>query len=185
MTTIVQQKEKEIMSKIGSRFGFTNTMQAPRLKRIVVSTGTGKIQDKHKIAVIEEALALITGQKVSPRPARKSIASFKLRQGDIIGYQVSLTGKQMYGFLDKLIHIALPRTKDFRGLSRTIVDSMGNATIGIKEHTIFPETSDEDLQNIFGMSVTLVTTAKNKDTAMAYLEEIGIPFKKEEESSKK
>lgn len=182
---LVQEKEKGIMSKLGERFGYKSSMQTPRLLRVVVSTGTGKIQDKKKIEVIEEAMALITGQKASQRPARKSIASFKLRQGDIVGYQVSLSGKRMYGFLDKLIHIALPRTKDFRGISTSIVDEMGNATIGIKEHTIFPETSDEDLQNIFGMSVTLVTTSKNREEAIAYFTEIGIPFKKEEPSSKK
>lgn len=178
--TIIQEKETGILEALKSRFGYKNVMQSPRLKKIVISTGTGKIDDKNKIQLIQDRLSKITGQKPSPRPAKKSIASFKLRQGDIIGYQVTLNGARMYGFLDKLIHIALPRTKDFRGISRTVVDEMGNLTMGIREHVIFPETSDEDITDIFGLSITLVTTAKNKDEAMAYFEHIGIPFKKEE-----
>jgi large subunit ribosomal protein L5 len=177
---MVETREKSIMEKLRERFGYTNPMQAPRLTKIVVSSGTGKIADKNKIEVIKEGLARITGQKPSPRQAKQSIASFKLREGDIIGYQVTLHGPRMYGFLNKLIHIALPRTKDFRGLSRESVDEMGNLTIGIREHVIFPETSDEELQNIFGLSVTLVTTATNREEATAYFEEIGVPFKKEE-----
>jgi large subunit ribosomal protein L5 len=178
--SIVQEKELNILKAIGEKFGYTNRLQGPRLTKVVLNTGVGKISDKNKINLIQDRLARITGQKAAPRPAKKSIASFKLRQGDIVGYQVSLHGKRMYGFLDKLIHIALPRTKDFRGLSRSIVDDMGNLTIGIKEHTIFPETSDEDISDIFGLSITLVTTARNREEALAFFEEIGIPFKKEE-----
>lgn len=158
--------------------GYTNVMQAPRIVKVVVGTGTGKIQDKAKIKTIENRLALITGQKASPRPAKKSIASFKLREGDIIGYQVTLRGPRMYAFLDKLIHIALPQTKDFRGLKTTAIDEMGNITIGIKEHTIFPETADEEIRDVFSLGVTIVTTAKTKAEAEALLRHIGVPLKK-------
>jgi large subunit ribosomal protein L5 len=155
-------------------------MQTPRIEKVIVSTGTGKIQDKQKIALIQDRLALITGQKIAPRAAKKSIASFKTRTGDIIGYQATLRGDRMRAFLDKLIHIALPQTRDFRGLKLSSIDEMGNYTIGIPEHTIFPETADEDLKDVFGFSVTIVTTAKTKPEAEALLRHIGLPLQKTE-----
>ena len=163
--------------------GLANKMQAPRIHKVVVSTGTGKIDDKHKIELIQNRLAKITGQKPSPRPAKQSIASFKLREGDIIGYQVTLRGKRMNDFLDKFIHIALPQTRDFRGLKTTAIDEMGNITIGVKEHTIFPETADEELKDVFSLAVTIVTTAKNKEEAEALLRHIGLPLQKIEKET--
>lgn len=157
-------------------FNYTNALQSPRLIKAVISTGTGKIKDKKKIEIIEDRLARITGQKAAVRGAKKSIASFKVRQGDAVGYQVTLRGARMYDFLDKLVHIALPRTRDFRGLSAKAIDSLGNITIGIRENTIFPETSDEDLKDVFGFAVTLVTTAKSKKEAEAFLRHIGVPL---------
>ena len=112
------------------------------------------------------------------RQAKKSIAIFKIRAGDQIGVAVTLRGTRMYSFLDKLLNIALPRTKDFRGLERKIVDDMGNITIPVKEHTIFPETGDEELKDVFGMAITIVTSAKNKKEATKFFEIIGVPFKK-------
>lgn len=163
-----------------STFGYQNVMQAPRIEKVVVATGTGKIDDKHKLALIEDRLAQITGQKPSPRPARMSIASFKLREGDIIGYQVTLRGARMHSFLDKLIHVALPQTRDFRGLKVTAIDDMGNITLGIKEHTIFPETHDEEIKDVFGLAITIVTTAKTKEEAESLLRHIGLPLQKTE-----
>ena len=156
-------------------------MQSPKIEKVVISTGTGKIQDKAQIALIQDRLAKITGQKASARPAKKSIAAFKTREGDTIGYQVTLRGERMYDFLDKLIHVALPRTRDFQGLSRTSVDEVGNYTIGIREHTIFPETADEELKDVFGFAVTIVTTADTKEGALKLLEHIGLPLKKANE----
>lgn len=178
----VLKKQKKIFSALKSEFNYTNKMQAPQIKTVVVSTGTGKKNtDKHAMSVIEDRLAKITGQKVAPRGAKKSIAAFKVRQGDTIGYQVTLRGKRMYDFLDRLITIALPRTRDFRGLSVDSIDEMGNYTIGIREHIIFPETSDEDLKDVFGFSVTIVTTARTKKEAQALLENLGFPLKKKEQ----
>ena len=162
-------------------FSYKNVMQTPRIEKIAVSTGTGRIDDKGKMAVIEDRLARITGQKASPRPAKQSIASFKLREGDIIGYQVTLRGERMRHFLDKLIHIALPQTRDFRGIKPTAIDEMGNITIGIKEHTIFPETADEDIRDVFSLAITIVTTAKTREEAEAFLRHIGLPLQKKEE----
>ncbi len=161
-------------------FGYKNVMQAPRIEKVIVSTGTGKIEDKAKIALIQNRLATITGQKAAPRKARQSIASFKLREGDIIGYQVTMRGARMHHFLDKLVHIALPQTRDFRGLKTTAIDEMGNITLGIKEHSIFPETADEEIKDVFGLAITIVTTAKTKAEAEALLRFIGLPLQKAE-----
>ncbi len=161
-------------------FSYKNVMQAPKVEKVVVSVGTGKIDDKQKIALIQDRLAKITGQKPAPRPARLSIATFKLREGDIIGYQLTLRGERMRHFMDKLIHVALPQTRDFRGLKTTAIDEMGNITLGIKEHTIFPETHDEELKDVFGLAITIVTTAKTKEEAEALLRHIGLPLQKPE-----
>ncbi len=157
--------------------GYTNVMQAPRVSKVVISTGTGKIQDKQKLALIQDRLARITGQKAMPRPAKQSIASFKLREGEIIGYQATLRGPRMHDFLHKLIHLSIPQTRDFRGLKVGAIDEMGNYTIGIKEHTIFPETADEEIRDVFGFAITIVTTAKSKKEAEALLRYIGVPLK--------
>ena len=153
-------------------------MQTPKMEKVVISVGTGSTKDKNKIAIIEKRLAKITGQKASPRPARLSIASFKLREGEIVGYQVTLRGKRMYDFLERFLNVALPRTKDFRGLNAKAIDEMGNITISVKEHTIFPETSDEDVKDVFSMAITLVTTAKDKKTAKEFFDYLGLPFSK-------
>ena len=177
----MKEKLNTTFDALKDAFQYRNTMQAPRVEKVVVSTGTGKITDKNQVALIQDRLTRITGQKPSPRGAKQSIASFKLRQGDIIGYQVTLRGERMRHFLDKLVHVALPRTRDFHGLKTSAIDEMGNYTIGIKEHTIFPETSDEELKDVFGLAITVVTTAKTKQEAEALLRHIGLPLQKEEE----
>ena len=175
---LTKEKQQKAFDSLKESQSYTNKFQAPRIVKIVVSSGTGKAKDKNRNKLVEEKLAMITGQKPASRAAKASIAQFKLREGDVVGYQVTLRGTRMYEFLDKLIHIALPRTRDFRGISPTAVDDMGNLTIGIKENTIFPETSDEDLKDVFGLAVTVVTTAKSKDEATAFFTYLGIPFKK-------
>jgi large subunit ribosomal protein L5 len=173
---ITKDKQSEAFDTLKGDFGYKNVMQSPRLQKIVISTGVGKA-DKTRKATVENRLARITGQKPSPRPSKQSIAQFKMRQGDIVGYQVTLRGARMYEFLDKLVHIALPRTRDFRGLNPSAIDDMGNLTLGIKEHTIFPETSDEDLKDVFGIAITLVSTAKGKKEAEAFYRHLGLPLK--------
>lgn len=171
-----RNEDKTSYDALKAEFGYTNKLQAPRLVKVVVSTGVGKIKDKKKIELIQNRIAAITGQKSSPRPAKKSIATFKLRKGDIIGFQVTLRGNRMYDFLDKFIHIALPRSRDFRGISPKVIDDMGNMTIGVKEHTIFPETSDENLSDVFGLAITFVSTAKSKREADAFFRHLGVPL---------
>lgn len=183
----VKEKEAEVFEKMKSQFNYKNAMAAPRLKKIVINIGTGTAikKDKNKNDMIADRLAKITGQKPTLRGAKQSVASFKIRQGDPIGVMVTLRGSRMYAFLEKFINVALPRTKDFRGISRSVVDNIGNLTIGIKEHTIFPETADEDIKDVFGLSVTIVSSAKSKKDGIMFFELLGIPFKKEEEKKKK
>lgn len=182
----VKEKEGGTFEKMKSAFHFKNIMAAPKMVKVVINVGTGTMvkKDKNKNEAVGDRLAKITGQKTALRGAKQSISSFKIRQGDPVGVVVTLRGKRMYAFLEKLINVALPRTKDFRGINRSAVDNVGNLTIGIKEHTIFPETADEDIRDIFGMSVTLVSTAKNKKEGLIFFELLGIPFKKEEEKKK-
>jgi len=177
-TQTMKEKFAGVFEGLKDSMGYTNVMQTPRIEKVVISTGTGKIEDKQKIALIQDRLALITGQKSAARPARMSLASFKLREGDIVGYQVTLRGDRMHNFLDKLVHIALPQTRDFRGLKPGSIDEMGNYTLGIKEHTIFPETVDEELKDVFGLAITIVTSAKTKEEAEALLRHIGLPLQK-------
>ena len=176
-----REKLKKVFDSLKGEFGYKNKMAAPKLSKIVLSVGTGsKIKmDKNRNDFIVDRIGKIAGQKPSTRQAKKSIASFKLREGDKIGVMVTLRGEKMYSFVDKLINIALPRTKDFRGISATGLDNIGNLTIGIKEHTIFPETGDEELKDVFGFAVTFVTTAKTKAEAKSFFEYLGIPFKKQ------
>jgi len=173
-----KEKQNKIFNNLKEKFGYTNKMQTPAITKVVVGVGVGSIKDKSKQELVPDRLTKITGQKPSPRGAKKSIATFKLREGDTVGHMVTLRGHRMNTFLDKLINVALPRTRDFKGINRGAIDEMGNLTISVKEHIIFPETADEELKNVFGMGITLVTTAKTKEEAEELFERIGIPFKK-------
>jgi len=174
--SITKQKQQSAYLALAKDFGYTSTMQGPRIQKVIVSTGVGKKRDKKQLELIEDRLAKITGQKPAIRGARMSIASFKVREGDTVGMQVTLRGARMFDFVDKVIHIALPRTRDFRGLKASAIDDMGNLTIGIKDMTIFPETADEDLKDVFGLAVTIVTSAKSKAEAEAFFRFLGLPL---------
>jgi large subunit ribosomal protein L5 len=176
----VKEIEKLSFEKMSKEFGYTNVMAAPRLTKVTVSVATGSSMKKDRKFndLVVNRLAVITGQKPTIRKAKTSVASFKTREGDPIGVAVTLRGDRMFGFLDKVLNVSLPRTKDFRGLNRTSVDDIGNMTFGIKEHTIFPEIHDEELKDVFGMAITMVTTAKTKEEATAFFELLNIPFKK-------
>ena len=174
--SITKQKQQSAYLALAKDFGYTSTMQGSRIQKVIVSTGVGKKRDKKQLELIEDRLAKITGQKPAIRGARMSIASFKVREGDTVGMQVTLRGARMFDFVDKVIHIALPRTRDFRGLKASAIDDMGNLTIGIKDMTIFPETADEDLKDVFGLAVTIVTSAKSKAEAEAFFRFLGLPL---------
>jgi len=178
----IKEKEKEVFAKMKGDFHYKNIMAAPKMLKVVINIGTGTMmkKDKNKNEAIALRISKITGQKPALKGAKQSVASFKIRQGDPVGVMVTLRGARMYGFLEKLINVALPRTKDFRGVNRSAVDSIGNLTLGIREHTIFPETADEDIRDVFGLAITLVSSAKTKKEGMAFFELLGMPFKKED-----
>jgi len=182
----IQQKQAKAFEVLKDQFGYKNKMSAPKLQKVVVSVGTGSgmKKDRKKNEFVADRLLKITGQKPAIRGAKQSIASFKIRKGDPVGLVVTLRGARMYDFIDKLVNISLPRTKDFRGITRSSANALGNMSIGIKEHTIFPETGDEEIVNVFGMSITLVTTAKTRPEGLAFFEYLGFPLKKEDEKRK-
>jgi len=179
MTQLIKEKYTKIaVPEMKKKFGYKNDLAVPKIIKVVVNTGVGRIKDEKQLETIEKHLALITGQKPVKRLAKKSIASFKIRQGNLAGYSVTLRGQKMYDFLDRLINIAIPRIGDFRGLDPKAVDDAGNLSIGIKEHTVFPEISEEEIKIIFGLEATIVTTAKTRDEALELFKLLGFPFKK-------
>ena len=161
-----------------SKHQYSSALAVPRILNVVLNIGIGRVKDEKEKEMIKKHLALITGQKPQDRPAKKSIASFKTREGMIIGLRATLRGKRMYDFLSRLIQVALPRSRDFRGISEKSVDGAGNLTIGIREHIAFPEIMGEDVKTIFGFEATLVTNAKSRDAAIELYRGLGIPLKK-------
>jgi large subunit ribosomal protein L5 len=176
--TSVKERQASAFAALKEKLGLRNAMETPRLVKVLLSTGVGSFKDKKKIEVVTDRLAKISGQKPSVRGAKKSIASYKTRIGDVVGVVTTLRGPRMLGFLEKFLNVALPRVKDFRGIPAAAIDEMGNVTVGVREHTIFPECSDEDLRDVFGFAVTVVTTARNKSDAKVFFEYLGFPFKK-------
>ncbi len=174
-----EQYEKEVVPFLMQKFGYKTVMQCPKLVKIVINTGLGDIKDNQKsMQIIENELKLITGQKPVYCKATKSVANFKVREGMPIGLKVTLRGKRMYDFYDKFISIALPRLRDFRGVSDKAFDGRGNYSIGLKEQLIFPEITYDQVEKIRGMDVCFVTTAQTDEEARELLRAMGMPFKK-------
>ena len=168
----------EVMPKLTSKYGNVNAV--PKLVKIVVNTRLGDVKDNSKsVTTALDELAAITGQKPIVTLAKKSISNFKIREGQKVGAKVTLRSKIMYEFLDKVMSVALPRVRDFSGLSRKSFDQFGNYTFGFKEQLVFPEISYEKIEKLRGMDITIVTTAKNKEDSLELLTELGFPFKKE------
>ena len=173
-----QQYAKQVLPELMKEFGFKNPMQAPRLDKIVVNMGLGEAINNGKIidASVEQ-LGQITGQKPVVTKSRKSIANFKLRQGQSIGAMVTLRGDRMYEFFDRLVSIALPRVRDFKGVSPKAFDGKGNYTLGVREQIIFPEINYDKVEKIKGLNITVVTTARNDEEGRALLRHLGMPFR--------
>ena len=171
--------DERIRAVMKEKFGYTNEMQIPKIDKIVVNMGIGEaVADSKKAAAAMKDLALITGQKPQPTKARLSIAGFKLREDMVIGAKVTLRKDRMYEFLDRLITIALPRVRDFRGLKATSFDGRGNYALGLKEHIVFPEINYDQIDQMWGMDIVVATTAKTDEEASALLTEFQFPFVK-------
>jgi len=174
-----QEYKDKVMSALTEEFSYSNTMQVPKLKKIVVSRGVGAaVADKKLIDYAVDELTTITGQKAVPTISKKDVASFKLRKGMPIGAKVTLRGERMYEFLDRLITSALPRVRDFNGINATGFDGRGNYSLGVTEQIIFPEIDIDKVNKISGMNITFETSAKTDKEAKSLLTELGLPFKK-------
>ncbi len=174
-----EKYKKEIVPKMLKEHGYKNVMEVPKIEKIVVNMGVGSAtQNIKELESASQDLAMITGQKPVITKAKKSIAGFKVRQGNPVGCMVTLRGSRMYEFLDRLLSIAIPRIRDFRGLSKKSFDGSGNYTMGIKEQLVFPEVEYDSVLSVKGMNITVDTSAKSDDKALILLKEFGFPFKK-------
>ena len=178
MPRLLQKYRKEVVPAMQKEFGIDNVMAVPKVEKVVINTGIGRVSKDDKVTErIAKDLAVISGQKPVFRKAKKSISGFKLREGTNVGVSVTLRGKRMYDFIDRLVSISLPRSKDFRGIDVKNFDRMGNLNIGIKESSIFPEVNYESLKDIFGLQITVMTNAKNREKGIRLLKLIGFPIK--------
>jgi len=180
MNKMQERYQNEAVPALRKVFSYKNVMQVPRIEKVVVNIGVGEALDNKKALEFAVAdLTTVTGQRPIQTKARKSIANFKLRAGSIIGTKVTLRGPRMWAFLDRLLNVALPRMRDFRGVSANAFDGRGNYTLGLKDQLVFPEIEYDKIDKLRGMEVTIVTTAQNDDQARALLQLLGMPFKKE------
>jgi len=186
-TSRLQEKYlKETIPALRAKFGYKNDMSVPKILKVTINSGVGKFKQEQKVIdEIANDITQIAGQKTVFTQAKKAIASFKTRQGQIVGIKVSLRGRRMYDFLDRLISLALPRTRDFRGITLSAVDSRGNLNIGLKEQIIFPEISHEQVQTIFGLEVCVTTSAKNSAEGLELFKSLGFPISQRLEAEKK
>jgi len=191
METLQEKYIKKAVPAMQEKFGLKNVMAVPKIQKVVINTSFGKIitpktsdEQKKTTASVQEGIALISGQKPVITTAKKSISTFKLRQGMPIGAKVVLRGKRMYDFLERMIAIAIPRVRDFRGISLKGFDKNGNLTLGFREHTVFPEISPEKAKIIFGFEVTVATSARNREKGIELLRAMDFPLKKEENNEK-
>jgi large subunit ribosomal protein L5 len=180
MNRMQEQYQKDVAPALFKSFSFKNVMQVPRIEKVVVNIGLGEAMADPKVleAAISD-LTQIVGQKPVMTKSRKSIANFKLREGVVIGTKVTLRGERMWAFLDRLVNVALPRVRDFRGVSADAFDGRGNYTLGLRDQLIFPEIDYDKIDKLRGMEVTIVTSAKTDDQARVLLQLLGMPFKKE------
>ncbi len=187
MQELKEKYKNEVVPELKKELGLKNVFQCPKVEKVTINVGVGRWVTKdpsRKDDVLEKIfqdLSLITGQKAQVRKARKSISGFGVKEGMPIGVRVTLRGKRMYDFLERLIHVVFPRIRDFKGVKLSSVDDNGNLTVGLREQLVFPEISADDTDFLFGMEITVTTTAKNKEEGVELLKKLGIPFEKKEE----
>jgi large subunit ribosomal protein L5 len=174
---IREKYQKVAMVEMKKKFSLSNDMEVPRIRKVVFNVGVGKfLKDSNQIKDIEDSIRIITGQKPLATKSKKSIAGFKIREGLEVGMKVTMRGKRMWEFLDRLVGAAIPRIRDFRGIKESSVDENGNLSIGIKEHLIFPEILPEQVKNVFGLQVNVATDAKSKEQGMTLFRSLGFPI---------
>lgn len=180
MSKFLSHYKTSVVPALKERFSLTNALQVPRITKVTLNVGVGKsLKDSGVLAVVEESLTRITGQRPVKTKAKKSIASFKIRKGMVVGFSVTLRKKRMVDFLEKLVSVALPRVRDFRGLDPKAVDRAGNLSIGFRENLSFPEIKSDEIERTHGLEVSITTTAKNREQGLALFTLLGFPLKKE------
>jgi large subunit ribosomal protein L5 len=173
-----EKYQKEVVPKLMTEFGYTNSLAVPKIVKVTVNVGVGRNKEDAKhIETVEKTLERITGQKPIYTLAKKSIAAFKVREGMKVGLKVTLRGKMMWSFLDKLVAVALPRVRDFRGVDTKIVDKTGNLNLGFKENIVFPEIKSDEIERLHGLEVAITTTARDQQSGLALFKNLGFPFK--------
>lgn len=181
MATAIERMDElyntKVKEALKAQFSYTSIMQVPKIEKIIISSGVGDvIQNRKRLDNVQEEVTLIAGQKAVITKAKKSISNFKLREGMPIGVKVTLRGKKMYDFLYRLVHIAIPRVKDFRGIKKNAFDGQGNYSLGVKEHIIFPEIDYDKIDKVIGLNISIITSAKTDEEAKALLEKMLLPF---------
>jgi len=175
-----EKYKKEIIKKLKDKFGYKNALEVPKLVKAVINVGVGRSsKEKAFVDGVESNLTRITGQRPVKTLAKKSISAFKIKEGQIVGVAVTLRGKRMYDFIDKLINLSFPRIRDFRGLSEKGIDRTGNFTIGFKEHLAFPEINPQEMEAIHGLEICIATSAKTREEGLELFKLLGFPFKKD------
>lgn len=178
--SVVKERRKEQLKQVQETLGIDNPEAVPRVKKVVVNVGLGDAPNNlNRFETVQEHLARITGQEPQVTRARKSVAGFGIREGDPAGLKVTLRGERMHDFIERLVHLALPRSKDFKGLDRDSFDGQGNYSLGLDEQMVFPEINYDEGETVFGMDITFVTTTDSRDEARALLTEYGLPFKRD------
>lgn len=180
MNRLQEQYNKIVLPELKKKLGVDNALAIPKIEKVIINVGTGHgLTDAKYNEVVESTLTRISGQKPVKVAAKKSISNFKIREGMVVGIMVSLRGKRMYDFLDKLINVTLPRVRDFQGLNPKNIDPQGNLNLGFKENIAFPEIKSDEIEKIHGLQVTVVTSAKNKEEGLELLTLLGFPFRKD------
>ena len=174
----ISEKLENSFGALKEKRGYKNLMESPKLEKVIISIGTGSTKDKKKVELIADRLTKITGQKPVKTKAKKAISAFKLREGMVVGAKVTMRGQRMYDFLDKLVLVAIPRIRDFRGLEVKNIDGQGNLTLGLKEHNVFPEIKPDEVERIYGLEISITTTTKNYEEGLELFKTLGLPFKK-------
>ncbi|MBU0531472.1 MAG: 50S ribosomal protein L5 [Candidatus Uhrbacteria bacterium] len=179
MASILREKyKKEVIPALQEQFGIANVMAVPKIEKVTINVGLGKdLKDSHYQEVVEDTLRRISGQNPVKTKARKSIAGFKIREGMVVGMKVSLRGKRMWDFLDKLVNVTFPRVNDFRGIDPKVIDRGGNFSYGFKEHIAFPEINPDEIDSLHGLEVVISTNADSKEEGLALFKSLGFPFK--------
>jgi len=183
MSRLKEKYNKTIIGDLKKDLGLKNDMEVPKVTKVIINTGIGRfLKENSLVDAIEKDITAIAGQKAVRTKAKKSLAAFKIREGMDVGVKVTLRGDKMYDFIDRLISISFPRTRDFKGLDPKNIDTNGNLNLGLKEHIVFPEINPENARGIFGLQITVTTTAKEKDSAEKLFRSMGFPLKKKEEN---